>query len=195
MNNGFSKRIFTAKLFFVELGFLLRNVFNLIHLLFAKQNPKHLFEKIFIISDAVNGCIYCSWLDAKLALKSGMSQDEVNNLLTLQFHTVVSEWELNALLYAQHYAESQGKPDAEMTASLTEFYGEPLASKIVLAIRAVTFGNLYFNTWRAVISRFKGHPAPHSNVVFELIYFVLNFIIIVPVTILRKLDSKAIGIN
>jgi len=194
MKKGFAKRIFTARLFFNDLGFLIWNSPRIISALTSKQNPKHLFEKIFIVTDAVNGCIYCSWLDAKLAIKSGMSEEEISNMMKLQFHTSASESELNALLFAQHFAETNRNPDPEMTKKLFEYYGEKTGKSIILAIRAVTFGNLYFNTWGAVISRFKGLPAPDSNVIFEMVYFLLNFIIILPFVILRKLDKKAIGL-
>jgi hypothetical protein len=194
MKIGFTKRIFTAGLFFNDLGFLIWNLPKIIKVFTNKQNPKHLIEKILIVTDAVNGCIYCSWLDAKLAIKSGISEDEINNMLKLQFHTNASASELNALLFAQHFAETNRNPDPEMTNKLFDYYGEKTAKNIILAIRTVTFGNLYFNTWGAVISRFKGNPAPNSNVVFEMFYFILNFIIILPFIILRKLDKKAIGI-
>ena len=195
MRRGFSKRVFTARLFFNELGFLIWNLPSIIRVFTNNQSPKHLFEKIFIVTDAVNGCIYCSWLDAKLAMKSGMSEEEINNMMELQFHANASEYELNALLYAQHYAETKGNPDPEMLNKLFDYYGERTAKNIMLAIRAVTFGNLYFNTWRAVVSRLKGNPAPNSNVIFEIVYFLLNAIIILPFAIFRRLDKKAVGIR
>ena len=192
MKQGFSKRIFTAGLFFNDLGFLIWNSPKIIKLFATKQNPEQLIEKILIVTDAVNGCIYCSWLDAKLAVKSGISEEEIKNMLKLEFHTNASESELNALLFAQHFAETNRNPDPEMTNKLFEYYGEKTAKNIILAIRTVTFGNLYFNTWGAIISRFKGNPAPNSNVIFEMVYFLLNFMIITPFVILRKLDKKAI---
>ena len=192
MTHGFTKRIFTASLFFSDLGFLLWNLPKIIAVFSKKQDPKQLIEKILIVTDAVNGCIYFSWLDAKLAVKSGISEEEIKNILKLEFRTDASESELNALLFAQHFAETNRNPDPEMTNKLFEFYGEKTAKNIILAIRAVTFGNLYFNTWGAIISRFKGNPAPNSNVIFEMVYFLLNFMIITPFVILRKLDKKAI---
>ena len=191
MTHGFTKRIFTASLFFSDLGFLLWNLPKIIAVFSKKQDPKQLIEKILIVTDAVNGCIYCSWLDAKLAVKSGINEEEIKNILKLEFRTDASESELNALLFAQHFAETNRNPDPEMTNKLFEFYGEKTAKNIILAIRAVTFGNLYFNTWGAIISRFKGNPAPNSNVIFEMVYFLLNFMIITPFVILRKLDKKA----
>lgn len=195
MRQGFSKKIFTASSFFNELGFLIWNLPKIIRVFTSKKNPKHLIEKILIVTDAVNECIYCSWLDAKLAMNSGVSEEEIKNMMELQFHASASESELNALLFAQHFAETNRNPDPEMINKLFECYGEKTAKNIILAIRTVTFGNMYFNTWGAVISRFKGNPAPNSNVIFEMVYFLLNFIIILPFVILRKLDKRAVGIR
>ena len=195
MQHGFTKRIFTARLFLTDLGFLLWHLPGIISVFTSQQKPKQLFEKIVMVTDAVNGCIYCSWLDAKLAMKSGISEAEIKNMLQLQFHTDAAEYELHALLFAQHYAETNRQPDPDMTQKLVDDYGETTARDILLAIRAVTFGNLYFNTWAAIISRFKGQPAENSNVIFELVYFLLNIVIILPFIILRKLDRKAIRLE
>lgn len=195
MKKGFSKRIFTARLFFTDLAFLVWNFPKIVRIFTSRQNQNQLFEKVLVVTDAVNGCIYCSWLDAKLALKSGISEEEILNMMKLQFHTNASVSEVNALLFAQHYAQSNRNPDPEMVNQLFTHYGEKTASDIILTIRVVTFGNLYFNTWGAAISRFKGNPAPNSSVVFELAYLLLNFIIILPFVILRKLDKHAIGLT
>lgn len=141
MKQGFSKRIFTARLFFNDLGFLIWNAPKIISVFLIRRNPEHLIEKILIVTDAVNGCIYCSWMDAKLAMRSGVSEDEIRNLLKLEFHTDASPYELNALLYAQHYAETNRRPDPEMTKDLFDSYGEKIANDILVAIRMVTFGN------------------------------------------------------
>jgi len=193
MKPGYTKRIFTAGSFCSNLGFLLWHAPKIIGVFTGKHHPEHLIEKILIVTDAVNGCMYCSWLDAKLAIKSGVSEEEISNMMKLQFHTDASRSELNALLFAQHFAETNRNPDPEMTAKLFDYYGKETANNIILAIRTVSFGNLYFNTWGAVISRFRGNPARNSSVIFEMVYFLLNFIIILPFVILRKLDKKAIG--
>lgn len=194
MEHGFSKWIFTASLFFKDLGFMIWNLPKIASLFARKQKPERLIEKILIVTDAVNGCIYCTWMDAKLAVKSGISEEEIKNMMQLQFHADASEAELNALLFAQHYAESNRNADPSMTKKLFEYYGDKTANNIILPIRTVTFGNLYFNTWGAIISRFKGKPAAGSNVIFEMFYFLFNFIIILPFIVLRKLDKNAIGI-
>jgi len=190
MKRGYKKRIFTARTFAQELGYLIWRLPQVISLFTSGQAHGHLYEKIVMVVDAVNGCIYCSWLDAKLAMKRGMGDDEIRQMLNLQFHADAPERELLALLFAQHFAETGSRPDPEMTGQLFDFYGKSQASNILLAIRAATFGNLYFNTWGAVLSRFRGEPAENSQLIFELCYFVLNFIIILPFVIMRKLDKQ-----
>ncbi|NLM00837.1 MAG: carboxymuconolactone decarboxylase family protein, partial [Treponema sp.] len=44
-------------------------------------------EKIMTVVTAVNGCVYCSWFHAKQAAQSGISQEEITNMLKLQFST------------------------------------------------------------------------------------------------------------
>jgi len=194
MDQGYSKRIFTAKTFFKELGFLIWNALRLIQL-FTNKRIEKLIGKILIVTDAVNECKYCSWMDAKLAIKNGVSEEEVKNMLKLEFETNVSDYELPALVFAQDYAENHGMVGADMLQTLTENYGEKLAKDLLLAIRAVTFGNLYFNTWGAFPSRLKGNPATNSNLLFEVLYFICNFIIVVPFIILKKLDRNTIVVE
>ena len=190
MINRFEKKIFTAGIFLRDIGFLIWNIPNYIRLLRGKHFTRVFIEKIMNVTSAVNGCVYCSWFHAKAALNCGMSKEEVKNMMNLQFRTDASEFELIALLYAQHFAETNRKPETEMTEKLYEYYGEDAANQIVLAIRAIFFANLFGNTWDAVISRFKGKPAPNSNLLFEIVYFLLTFLIAIPFTIIMKMDKK-----
>ncbi|MCD6336717.1 MAG: carboxymuconolactone decarboxylase family protein [Candidatus Marinimicrobia bacterium] len=51
------------------------------------------------VAIAVNGCVYCSWFHAKQAVDSGISEDEIKNMMSLQFQADADEYELMALLY------------------------------------------------------------------------------------------------
>lgn len=194
MEKGYSKKIFTAKMFFADFGFLIWHLPQLVKV-FTNKKIEKLIGKILIVTDAVNECMYCSWLDAKLAIKNGISEEEVKNMMNLEFQTSVSNYEWPALIFAQDFAENNRKADVEMLKTLTSHYGEKTTKDILLAIRAVIFGNLYFNTWGAFLSRLKGKPAPNSNLIFELVYFICNFVIIIPFVVLRKLDRNAIGLS
>ena len=100
--------------------------------------------------------------------------------MDLQFQADADEFEAMALLYAQHFAEADGRPDPEMTRKLFGYYGTRTADHIVLFIRMISFGNLLGNTWDAVLSRLKGNPAENSNLVFELSFFMLTFWFMLP---------------
>ena len=190
MKQRFDKKIYTARLLFNDIGFLIGNGFKLRSALKNKEINKVFVEKIMAVTTAVNGCVYCSWFHAKQALACGISEQEVKNMMNLQFQANASELELLALLYAQHYAETNRTPDKDITKKLFDYYGEKTAKHIILVIRMIFFGNLYGNTWDAVISRCKGKPAQNSAIIFELFFFLFNFIVMIPLTLIMKLDTK-----
>jgi AhpD family alkylhydroperoxidase len=186
MKENFNKKIFTPGLILSDTGFLLVRIPGIISALHNKQISKAFVEKIMTVTTAVNGCTYCSWFHAKQALASGIPEEEVANMLELQFQTHASESEVLALLYAQHFAETNRNPDHEMTRKLFEFYGDKTAKHILLFIRLIFFGNLYGNTWDAVLSRFKGSRTEKSNVFFELLFFMLSFWFMFPIMLVSK---------
>jgi len=56
-----------------------------------------------------------------------------------------------------------------------DYYKDKTAKHIILVIRMISFGNLYGNTWDAV---------------FEIFYFLLNFLIMIPAMFIIKKDKK-----
>lgn len=189
MKKHFDRKIFTPGLFFNDAGFFILRIPDIISALRNKQISKAFIEKIMTVTTAVNGCTYCSWYHAKQALASGISEEEVKNMLNLQFHADASDFETPALLYAQHFAETDRQPDEEMTQNVIEFYGEKTANHIYLFIRLINFGNLYGNTWDAVLSRFKGNPAEKSNIFFEFFFLIISFWFMLPIMALSKEKS------
>ena len=189
MKSEFNKKIYTASLLLSDTGFLLWNIPKIIGVSRSKKISKVFMEKIMNVTTAVNGCTYCSWFHAKQAIGCGISEAEIRNIMKLQFQADATEFELMALLYAQHYAETNRNPDAEMTEKLLETYGEKTAKDILLVIRMIFFGNLYGNTWDAVMSRFKGNSAKNSSILFEFVFFLVNFWIMFPMMFLMKRDK------
>lgn len=189
-SNIYEKKIFTAEILAKDIGFLIKSLPKIVGIFRDKKITRTFIEKIMMVTTAVNGCIYCSWFHAKQAVESGISEEEVRNMLNLQFHADPTEFETVALLYAQHFAETNRNPDLAMTEKLFDYYGEETANHIILVIRMIYFGNLYGNTWDAVISRFKGLPAQNSNIIFEFFYFLINAPIMFPAMIFMKLDKK-----
>ena len=186
-STAYDKRIFSPAILFRDLGFLIARVPALVR---AMRNPDigHAFmEKILIVVTAVNGCTYCTWFHARQAVTSGMSDDEIRAMFDLQFEASATEHELPALLFAQHYAETNRTPDPEMGARLDDFYGETTASDIMLLIRVIFFANLLGNTFDAFPNRLEGRKAENSSAVFELLFFLATFWLMLPAKwLLRK---------
>jgi AhpD family alkylhydroperoxidase len=189
----FEKRIFTPGLFLDDVAFLLTHAPSMIGAARNDDLSRSFVEKIMAVTTAVNECTYCAWYHAKAAVASGISAEEVRSLFDLQFHATATDFELPALLYAQHYAETDRQPEAAMTAHLSEAYGERTATDIRMVIRMISFGNLFGNTWDAVLSRFRGRPAPQGNVPFELAFFLLSFWFMFPAMGLMRSERGSRG--
>jgi len=190
MEHQFDRKVFTPKIFFGDIYFLITHVINVIRAFRNKNISKAFAEKIMTVSTAVNGCVYCEWFHAKQAVTSGISENEIKNMLNLQFQADASEFEIPGLLYTQHFAETNRNPEPEMTIRFEKFYGKKTADDVYIFIRIIYFGNLIGNTWDAVLSRFKGNPAPNSKLWFELIFFLIFFLVMFPAMIWMKRDEK-----
>ncbi len=190
MTDQFEKRIFTPGLFLNDVGYLLTRGPSIMGAARDENITRTFAEKIMTVTTAVNECTYCAWYHAKAAVASGIGAAEVKSLLDLQFQATASDFEIMALLYAQHYAETNRHPETHMTARLFDSYGQRTAKHIMLVIRMISFGNLLGNTWDAVLSRFKGRLAPESNVAFELAFFLLTSWFMFPAMWLMKSDGK-----
>ncbi len=193
MENTFNKRIYTFRLFAKDLFFICKNTFNIIRL-FRDKNARKLIDKTLLVVTGINNCKYCTWIDAKIAINDGIDKKEVLDILNQNFNASALEDELPALMYAQNFTETNRNTSPEIVQNLYNAYGKKKAEQIKLTVRVVTFGNMYFNTWLAVLSRLKGKPAPNSNIFFEIPYFICNSFKIVPLMIWRRLDKNVISI-
>ena len=182
----FTRKIFSFPLFLKDSFFLLYKTPQIFLLLKSKKISRAFMEKIMSIVSSVNACTYCKWFHARQAIACGISKEEVKHLFSLQFQADASDYELTALLYAQHFAETNRSPNKEMTDQLFEFYGKKTAKQILLIIRMIFFGNLYGNTLDAFLSRLKGIKAEGSNIVFEFFFFLINSPIILPILVFSK---------
>ncbi len=109
-------------------------------------------ERLMLAVTAVNGCRYCSWAHAKQALVTGITGDEVKALLTGEVGDSPAA-ELPALLYAQHWAESGGRPELAARTQLVETYGAEIVQAIELSLRTIQWGNLSGNTFDYILYR------------------------------------------
>ena len=190
MNNNFGKRIYNPTLFEKDVLYLIGHLPEILRAVRSRSVSRKFAEKIMTVITAVNGCVYCQWVHAKQALSNGISREELSELVNLQFHSHASPDEVPALIYAQHYAETDRNPEPEMTQKLVEFYGEETAAHILVFIRLIYFGNLAGNTWDAVISRIRGHPAGNNSRVFDTLFAFAAMWVMIPAMIFIRKGSN-----
>ena len=102
-------------------------------------------DRLMLAVTAVNGCRYCSYYHAQEALKAGLPDEELQKLLEGVVDNAPAG-ELPALLYAQHWAETDGKPDKAARQKLLETYGPQRAEAIETVLHMIRMGNLLGNT-------------------------------------------------
>lgn len=102
-------------------------------------------ERLMMAVTAVNQCRYCSYFHARESLRVGLPAAEVRHLLDGQINHAPEE-ELLALLYAQHWAESDGCPDPAARQKLHDTYGPERSAAIETVLRMIRTGNLLGNS-------------------------------------------------
>lgn len=102
-------------------------------------------EQIMLAVTSVNKCRYCSFVHTLVALKEGAALSEIQALLAGSIDEV-EDHDKEALLYAQHWADTNGHPEVEARLRLVERYGDDQASAIETAIEAIMVGNYFGNT-------------------------------------------------
>ena len=152
------------------------------------QMDHQFIERIMLAVTEVNGCDICSYAHTKMALESGMSNEEIQNMLAGEIIDVPKQ-QVQAIMFAQHYAESRGKPSTKSWDQIVDNYGEALALGILGSIRVIMMGNVLGIPWNSFFKRFKGKPDQRSSIVYELKVMTVGSIFI-PIGIIHAVISK-----
>ncbi len=156
--------------------------------LFKRIDPAFA-RKIMLAVVSVNQCDYCSWFYPKMA-SFRLSSTEIKKILDKQLDEEIDDYEIVALTYAQHYAETDGKPDTEMTKKLIDFYGRGVSDDIMLYIRRAMSDSLSGNMIDAFFSRLKGETVPKSNFWIELVMAATSIPFLLPFLPFIKIKRK-----
>ena len=143
----FNRRTYkNLKDFFGDLWFPIRNRTRLREITRKKLISPAFRERLMLAVTAVNGCRYCSYFHARQALKSGITTEEINQLLSGDIANCPEE-EAMAIIYAQHWGESDAHPDPEAVERVQQTYGIEKTEAIHLMLRMIRIGNLLGNSW------------------------------------------------
>jgi AhpD family alkylhydroperoxidase len=149
----FNKRTYNSpKEFFSDLWFPIRNRGQLKQATSKGLISPAFRERLMLAVTAVDGCRYCSYFHAKQALKSGLTPEEINQLLSGDVDNCPEE-ESVAVIYAQHWAETDAQPDPEAVRKLRQTYGIEKTEAIHLMLRMIRLGNLLGNSWDYLLYR------------------------------------------
>ena len=142
----FNKRTYgSIRELFTDLYFPLKNWRRLRELKSKRLISPAFQERLVLAVTAVHGCRYCSYFHTKEALKSGITQGEIDQMLSGDIESCPKEEGL-AVIYAQHWAQSDAHPDPEAILKLQEAYGAEKAESFHLVLRMIRLGNLVGNS-------------------------------------------------
>ena len=145
----------------------------------AAGKMNHAFlERIMLAVTEVNGCAMCSYYHTKVALEAGFSEAEIRNMLGGELSDVPTG-ELEGVLFAQHYADTRGKPSSESWQRLVEVYDETGAGGVLAVTRMIMLGNAVGIPAGSFLNRFRKRADPRSNIFYE-IAMLLSLIVYLP---------------
>jgi AhpD family alkylhydroperoxidase len=149
-------------------------------------------ERLMLATTEVNGCEVCSYAHAKMALKEGFTQEEINAFLSGS-KAFVKEEESTSILFAQHTADTMGKPDFEAYQRLVDVYGQKKAEIINAGITVMMMGNIAGIPLSAFMRRLQGTPYTNSSLHYELGMLVIQpfcMIAAIPVALMKSLTNR-----
>jgi len=112
-------------------------------------------ERIMMVVTGVNRCRHCAYGHEFLAALAGVSRAEISRLLAQDLTSSPAD-QIPALLFAMHWAESDGRPDSAAKSALRARYGVEVARQIEAATLMIHIGNRIGNTFDYLLSRISG---------------------------------------
>ena len=158
----------------------------------SKTVDTHLVERIQLAITEVNGCAACSHHHTKMALKQGMSNEEITSFLSGGNDFIKPE-EAKAILFAQHFADARGFPKKYAFDAIVSEYGDTKGKIMLAASQMMLAGNTFGIPWSAFLSRLQGKKYKNSSLFYELGMLLMAFLFL-PVAILHGITRGWFGL-
>ena len=150
-------------------------------------------ERMQLAVTEVNGCAACSYAHTTMALREGMSNDEISSFLSGGTDYIKPK-EAKAIIFAQHFADSRGYPQKEAYEAIIKEYGQEKASIILSAVQMMIAGNMFGIPLSAYQSRRRGKPFKGSTLGYEL-GMIIGGILVLPIALLHALLRWMVGMS
>ncbi|MBD1258972.1 carboxymuconolactone decarboxylase family protein [Maribacter polysiphoniae] len=186
------KRRFSLREMYLAVVFTPRAISKLIGNKKSKLVDKNFVKRIQLAVTEVNGCAICSYGHAKMALRQGMGNDEINSFLSGGSDFTKPE-EAKAIMFAQYFADSRGFPKKYAYDSIVKEYGKKKARIILSAAQMMITGNMYGIPFSAFLSRLHGKPYKDSTLIYELGMLIAG-ILCLPIAIIHGFLRGCIGL-
>ncbi|MBN1777020.1 MAG: carboxymuconolactone decarboxylase family protein [Clostridiales bacterium] len=153
-------------------------------------------ERLMMAVTEVNGCAMCSWYHTRVALSTGMAEDEIRRMLSGELKDV-PDGEITAVLFAQHYADTRGKPDRAAWEKLCERYGKPATLAMLGAIRGIMLGNALGIPSGSLLGRLgvKRFPVDRRSSLGYEIAVLLSGAVFIPLALLHAGAAWALRVK
>ena len=156
-----------------------------------KQISQQFIERLQLAVTEVNGCAACSYAHTTMALREGMSNEEISSFLGGGDDYIKPE-EAKAIIFAQHFADSRGYPQKEAYEAIIKEYGQDKARIILSAVQMMIAGNMFGIPLSAYQSRRRGKPFKGSTLGYEL-GMMIGGILVLPIALLHALLRWIVG--
>ena len=159
----------------------------------TKLVDKRLVKRLQLAVIEVNGCAACSYQHTQMALKEGMSNEEISSFLSGGSEFTKPE-EAKAIMFAQHFADTRGFPKKYAYDSIVEEYGKKKASIILSASQIMIAGNMYGIPFSAFLSRLQRKPYKGSTLFYELGMLIFG-ILCLPIAVIHGFLRGLLGLT
>ena len=149
----------------------------------TKLVDSHFIERLQLAVTEVNGCAACSYAHTRMALREGMSNEEISSFLG-GGHEFIQPEEAKAIMFAQHFADSRGYPKKDAYEAIVKEYGPVKARIILSAVQMMIAGNMIGIPLSAYLARRKGKPFKESSLGYEL-GMLIGGILVLPIAIVH----------
>lgn len=145
---------------------------------------KQMKERLMLAVTKVNGCSLCSFVHTKIALSTGMTNEEIKLILDGEYKEI-SDDELLAVLYAEHYADTHEAPDEDFNHKILEYYGKEKCEGIKCICCVITMTNALGITMDHFWQRITFRRNKDSNLLTE-IGIILSTFTLLPLFLLKN---------
>jgi AhpD family alkylhydroperoxidase len=158
-----------------------------------EQISQQFIERMQLAVTEVNGCAACSYAHTTMALREGMSNDEISSFLSGGVDYIKLE-EAKAIIFAQHFADSRGYPEKEAYEAIIKEYGQDKSRIILSAVQMMITGNMFGIPLSAYQSRRRGKPFKGSTLGYEL-GMLIGGILVLPIALVHALLRWMLGMS